>query len=181
MTAKSKWAQFYESRVNSERYDNHFKTRYAPFLQAIKDEDPNRIADVGCGIGSVSKVLQPLGMDCLLIDNDPEMLSLARLNNNQWIKPLDIIRGDIVKTSHVIQDRLCITHGVLEHFNNMDIWKAIESMPYSIHYVPLIGHGAPSFGDERLFEKEWWIYFLGPLKWGTFNEGKDLWFLIKRD
>lgn len=51
------WVDFYKDRVNST-YEDYFVDRYKPFLDKVKNfANSKGIFELGCGIGSVSKVL----------------------------------------------------------------------------------------------------------------------------
>lgn len=174
------WYDFYKDRVNSS-YQDKFEKKYKPFLDKIISLGVTNIIDMGCGIGSVSKALHKRGIECLLIDKDEDMIHLSIENNSEWITLDNILVRNLAKINYpAFENDFCITHGVLEHYQDTAIWRFIDLMPYSIHYVPLDKWITPSFGDERLLSKEHWIDLVEPKEWGTFNDEKDLWFLIDK-
>lgn len=176
---KNTWSEFYKDRVNTD-YQKYFEKNYQPFLDAILAEKPEEIIDVGCGIGSVSKYLNTKDILCAGFDQDPEMLKLT-LKNNKWIsEDFGYWVQDLFTIPNPIDDVLCITHGLLEHFNDDDIKKAIDIIPYSVHYVPLDKWSTQSFGDERLLPLDYWLELVKPEKHGLFNKGKDLWFFTDK-
>jgi len=167
----AEWKEFYMSRVNSDRYYDYFVKRYAPFLDMIRNHGSNHIFEVGCGIGTVSKVLAKDGFTYSGIDLCPNMAEYANLNTNSNM----FEQGDMFKFS---TKELSVTHGVLEHFEDELIVKSVELYPNSIHYVPLDKYVTPSFGDERLLPYQHWIELLSPTEWELFNDGHDLAFKI---
>lgn len=68
--------------------------------------------------------------------------------------------------------------GLLEHYELAQGRDLVETFRQqgitTVHYVPLVGHHRPSFGDERLLSAWEWVEALSPSQWFTFNRGKDL-------
>lgn len=161
------WAEFYKSRVNSERYFNHFNKKYKPFLEMILSTGDNFIFEAGCGIGSVSKALQEHLITSTGIDLDEEIVKLA----NENLGSDRFQQHDIFKMTTYV---LTVTHGVLEHFSDEDILKILSRYPNSVHYVPLDKYENPSYGDERLLSVEYWLELVKPVEHIIFNDGYDL-------
>jgi 2-polyprenyl-3-methyl-5-hydroxy-6-metoxy-1,4-benzoquinol methylase len=165
----SQWSRFYESRVNSS-YQEYFENKYSLLLCILSRF--NNVAEEGIGIGSISKFLSKKGIQTSGMDLCPQMLELCRINNPGIV----VQRGNIF--TDVSQNEVVVTHGVLEHFSDEDIHIILKkyktNKQKSIHYVPLIGHGKPSFGDERLMESTHWISEFKPDASIRFNQGKDL-------
>lgn len=165
MITNNSWTKFYNRDNN---YIDYFKQRYKPFLALI----PNKgiILEEGCGPGTVSKALNR--NDIIQMDIDPMILSLAKNNNKRFI-------GDLRYNSTKKVDYI-ITHGVLEHLSHVDLLKIFTSYllrtKHFIHYVPSNKYKTPSFGDERLMSKEYWMTF--NITVIEFNDGFDL-LLIK--
>jgi hypothetical protein len=71
-----------------------------------------------------------------------------------------------------------LTFSLLEHLTDDGIMHVHQwiggRVGCSLHYVSLEGHITPSFGDERLLSKQFWLDILKPFYWEVFNEGKDL-------
>lgn len=191
MKQTNNWYNFYKNRVNST-YQLYFEQKYAPFLLAIiysfREKKHNSIVELGCGIGSISKFLLYNNISCWGIDISQKMCDLANKNNtvhsnyNQNLFYPIFIKGNILSVKDPLTfnvSNLHVSHGVLEHFSDIDILRIIKSIPNSIHYVPLEGYKTPSFGDERLLPKEYWIELCNPIDYFTFNNGKDLVFKIK--
>lgn len=164
------WNQFYRERINST-YQVYFEYRYFPFLNAALHKSSGTILDAGCGIGSVSKYLKKYRKDTLGFDNCPNMVELSKENVPQG----KFIQGDLLTGPECTN--FAITHGVLEHFTDEEIKGVLERYPNSIHYVPLAGYEKPSFGDERLLPREYWVETFGLKEHETFNNGLDLYFV----
>lgn len=164
------WYKFYEKRINSS-YQEYFENRYFPFLQeTLRLAYGAEAIDAGCGIGSVSKYLSKYQVSVAGFDICPDMVELARRN----VPNKMFFENDLTTFK---SDRLVVTHGVLEHFEDDIIHQILDNNPNSIHYVPLEGYEAPSFGDERLLPKEFWLDTFKPTSHGTFNNGLDLYFV----
>lgn len=146
-------------------------------LDIIKELGANKtVIDACCGIGSISKALIDSPINVVGFDKCPMMVGLANENYGRD----KFFQGDILDTNNILSHstHLTVTHGALEHFQDDDIIKICKNMKNSIHYVPLDGYVTPSFGDERLLPKEYWVDLVNPLYYTTFNEGKDLVFLL---
>lgn len=195
------WPQFYKARVNNPLYLDKFIGNYNPLLQYIRLNHhfgkAKRFIEEGVGIGTVPKALaalDPMFNPRMYLGKElcPRMRKLAESNNlPDWF---GVIPGDITKSdvSYIGTD-LVITHGVLEHFEDDTIISILNRYVLnnvnSVHYVPLIGHSAPSFGDERLLTYHHWLglvhasigmrqaYF--NVKTTLYNESKDLVFSIE--
>lgn len=165
----SRWSQFYEKRINSS-YQEYFEDRYSLLLAVLSRY--KSVTEEGIGIGSISKYLRKKNILTSGIDQCPDMLDLCILNN----PGISVFQADIF--DYKSESDIVVTHGVLEHFEDCQIRvilnKYKSNNQKSVHYVPLIGHGTPSFGDERLLEAEYWISEFNPDASFTFNDGKDL-------
>jgi hypothetical protein len=164
------WNDFYNKRINST-YQVYFEEKYKPFLLAIAKCHPTIIKEGGCGIGSISKYFSRYGVICEGFDNDPNMVKLASLNCLKG----SFTQGDLFHPSNTGPEFL-VTHGVLEHFSDEQIKWILEKYPNSIHYVPLDKYKTPSFGDERLLSKEYWVDNFNIKDYAVFNNGHDLYF-----
>lgn len=176
-----KWAEFYESRVNDYGYIKYFKKKYEPFLRLLHQKAirGSKVAEFGCGIGTVTKILHELNpmLTHTLYDNSYDVIRLAHENligvRDVFITNLDIIQPNFIQLFDVIH-----SHGVLEHFKDKDIQRIImhqlRMSDTLIHYVPSNKYKTPSFGDERLKSPEYWMNVCRPDKVVEFNDGYDL-------
>lgn len=154
------WPEFYKDRL-TDGYHTYFKAKYAPFLMYLEANLGRINGEFGCGIGTVTKLLKK---DTIyqLIDKCPEMLELTHQNLVNNNKRVILVQHDI--TEHLPRKFSTIySHGVLEHFDELDVVKIISHQQKCsnklIHYVPSYKYVKPSFGDERLKNKEYWKQF----------------------
>lgn len=178
------WKTFYEKRINSS-YQEYFNKRYAFLINLIIGMGITSLKEEGVGIGSVMKAL-PLSIDCMGSDICDEMLDLCRRNNSHRQPVLwkeDIVTGESIDFFHEVDVQACISHGVIEHFDDETIKKIIDRQKSQfstvIHYVPSDQYEIPSFGDERLLSKEYWLNLVNPTYLYEENEGKDLYLVFK--
>lgn len=164
----SKWSQFYMNRINST-YQDYFEKKYSPLLNFLNHFKVVR--EEGIGIGSVSKYLLKNGVKCSGFDLCPDMVKLCKMNN----PTIECYVGDIFKTHERVD--IVVTHGVLEHFSDIDIKKILDRYEWnkqpSLHYVPLEGYEVPSFGDERLLSWKHWVNTFNPTSYEVVDN-KDL-------
>ena len=180
------WVDFYKARMN-DRYRQHVKTRYAPYLDAVVRAAAVNpmlaVSEYGCGAGFTGRALaERIHSNALCFwDICPQVLELARenitavrdeRNTNTYFNT-----ADIRETRPGYAGVIC-GHGVLEHFPTQDIHNILEKQRSNshvvIHYVPTDKYEKPSFGDERLLPARWWAYEFRPHHWETFNDGHDL-------
>ena len=171
----SAWSQFYKDRCN-DGYVEYVQRRYRPFLEEILRHCPTSFLEEGCGIGTISKILEILkpGGTFHLSDRDHDIMGLASQFTRFDPKLDNIILGYRAPKSVDV----AFGHGVLEHFEDFEI-QAILDRQYEIsnrvvHYVPTDLYKVPSFGDERLLPPEYWVSEFDPTHWFTFNQGHDL-------
>lgn len=69
------------ARYFTAQYKNYMQD--IPFWIKLADTYPGGVLELGCGSGRVLFQLTALGHPVTGIDNDPEMLTLAQLNNSQ--------------------------------------------------------------------------------------------------
>lgn len=172
-----KWAYFYKNRVNS-KYQSYFEKRYKPFLKAILDYTPSSIIEEGIGIGSVSKYfIHNSHIICLGYDINEQVLELAskNLDSTALLWKDNILQPESYPKTKI---DLAVTHGVLEHFSDLEILSIFErykrTKQNNIHYVPLDKYQHPSFGDERLLPYQYWLELVKPKDYLLFNDNHDL-------
>ena len=172
--SETSWASFYSDRVNNSSYLDKFYKKYQKLIDFIDKQieiNPDIIVkEEGCGIGNVSKVHYIKGKfkpkKYVFSDIDSSMLELTKINSSEMNVPMEYIRQDILIPKYYEENTLVVTHGVLEHFSDLEIEKIIENQKHknviaSCHYVPLDGYDKPSFGDERLFSASKWVSMVG--------------------
>lgn len=181
------WYEIYRERMN-EKYVQHVAYKYAPFLGEIYRTGGRAFTEIGCGAGTITRVLREMLQDTEkahdLIDSCPNMLGLAIQNNpvfNCRFRCADV-RTTLLRSTDVVH-----SHGLLEHFNDENIKMIVESAwtgaSVQIHYVPGAKYTVPSRGDERLMEPDQWEDILkrvGRTSISTFNEDHDIIIRVER-
>lgn len=180
LTQKQAWHEFYANRVG-DSYQSYFKKRYKVMIDFITfNFSKNSIViEEGIGIGSMAKALMPEGFQTYKgFDICAKVLRLCQKN----VPGLWLYQDDIVNPKLRLKHNLAITHGVLEHFSDMDISRICTRYKregvISVHYVPLDKYKEPSFGDERLLPYEHWLDLVNPIEYHLFNENHDLLFVV---
>jgi len=178
------WIAYYRDRVNDYGYFLHFMDKYAPFLDKIEELWPDRmygVAEFGCGMANTCKYLAQLRTSQFYCyDIDPDMLALAEENMRSTNYDSLFHIHDITQTLPNRRYDIVHSHGVLEHFSDMDIenifYHQTQVTDHIVHYVPTDGYETPSFGDERLMSPEKWAEILSAfdVEMETFNDGLDL-------
>lgn len=183
----SKWGQMYLSRVG-DSYPAYCRQQYRPFLDIIRSEIYDlslsqpivTVREEGCGIATITKVLaqdtDPKVVKYSVMDINEDQVESARANLRNLVQHVDIQRGNILEPQEPVS--IIHGHGVLEHFSDVQIHNILtrqcREAGIVTHYVPLIGWGHQSFGDERLLTPVHWIKTHQPCYWEIFNDGKDL-------
>ncbi len=182
----SQWREFYKGR-EGPGYKNYVRNQYKPFLDAIRkalDEAVRRetVLEVGCGLGTISHILTRhpdyrQGNTYLAIDSDLQMVLEAK----RQLAGVRVLHCDMRHHGWLKAD-IIVGHGVLEHLSDLGIYQTLEAHERSgarvaIHYVPGMGWGKPSFGDERLETFHWWMDKWEPTEGISFNGGKDYCFI----
>lgn len=206
---KQTWSSFYKDRVNNEEYFSYFCKRYNRFLLEIlfningfSTICPNLILkEEGCGIGNITKALsnvdksivnyKDLKIDKIILsDLDNDMLrlcieNLSNIYNGGYFKNVPKIfnKENIFQDKFFESDTVVVTHGVLEHFNDVDIYKILSTyndrnVLFQAHYVPTNKYTTQSFGDERLLSVEEWVSLVKPTYYIVDNNGCDLYMFI---
>lgn len=196
------WYEYYKNRVN-KRYHNHIVSKYKPFTDMIMSTNRSLQAlgklhfniELGCGIGSITKVLCELGaLNHRLYDCNPYMLELAEKNLKKFIDQYHVVteyrnittneawsnfnaweRFILTKVKDNVGIKIVHSHGVLEHFDDDEIYSTLSYWQddcIHYHYVPSHKYKEPSFGDERLLTADAWKQITG-MNVIEFNNGYD--------
>lgn len=169
---KSAWADFYRDRVDNPEYEKYFKTKYHDYLLSVQSmfHYPTKV-ELGCGTALTTKLCNYSGV--FGIDADIEMLKFAKINAPTIIP----IKMNLVRFRPDHQMAI-YSHGVLEHFSDIQIRALIAKCKRTncrmVHYVPTIKYALPSFGDERLLSKDYWVNLTRPTGYIESNDGLDL-------
>jgi trans-aconitate methyltransferase len=197
LLTKPTWYDFYKARMN-DQYREHVASRYEPFIERVAHQAMRGrfVMEAGCGAANVSRVVQnriARSRFQVLVDNDPDVLSLAHQNMvTTGAENFVLVRHDILQPSSPSCQEfadwfqpgmygLVYSHGVLEHFGDHEIRLAIQRQMELLepggkllHYVPSAKYEKPSFGDERLMTPDQWDDICNPDCISFFNHGRDL-------
>jgi 2-polyprenyl-3-methyl-5-hydroxy-6-metoxy-1,4-benzoquinol methylase len=180
--AKQTWQDYYYKRISSYgNYENYLRVAMQnsqPFLDEIMKNRlfDGKILELGSGSAKISTILIKKGLEAFALDNDYEILEMAKKYAKEVDVDLSIIKGDIFNLNFP-KDNFSLTfnRGVLEHFSDEKIIEAINVAltisPQFIFSVPTkniktpdmvknlnIGEG---FGDERYLDVTYWEELIG--------------------
>lgn len=181
------WYEIYRERMN-QQYRDHVAVKYGPFLKALHEVPGRVITEVGCGAGNITRILREMrNIETWyhLTDSCPKMLGLAVENNPVFNCNFSV--ADIRRSIPAECD-LVHSHGLLEHFDDLDIIHIVHNLmtaaPIQMHYVPGAKYETPSRGDERLLEPDHWKHILKrfgrKVSVSTFNNELDIILRIER-
>lgn len=166
------WAEFYRDRVNNKGYEEYFTKKYAEYLSSVAclGPYPTKI-ELGCGTALTTKLSGFQGV--IGIDSNVTMLKYAKINAPTIVP----IKMDLL-TFKPVHHMAVYSHGVLEHFTDMQIRALIAKCKRAncrmVHYVPTDKYEHPSFGDERLLSVAHWLKLTRPAGHIVSKDGKDL-------
>lgn len=157
-----KWDEFYKP-FHKEDYEQHIEA-WKGFCHRVAKFAPKRakILEIGSGTGMMSIYLSKMGFYTIGFDNNSEMVRRAKnlvleVGGKARFAWHDLFNLDLkmVGTYHVV-----FSQGLLEHFTDVEIRKALEIQfkiaPIVIFSVPLDKFGHQSKGDERLLSDSFW-------------------------
>lgn len=174
------WYEFYKDRVNTD-YQTYFEKRYKPMIDTLLFMKGDVIREEGIGIGSITKALIYSGSSKAIygFDYSEKMLELCMENTYNGVM---LYEDNILEPKQIIHYDIACTHGVLEHFDDIQIQTIIARYNYDkksfIHYVPTDKYLCGTFGDERLLSLKYWLNLVKPTDYILFNDNYDL-LLIK--
>lgn len=160
------WGDFYAGEVDLSTYFTTL-SHHAPFMEAILAAEPRRTVEAGCGTAVKSSFLALTGVDAVAVDNDPQVLEVARRAAARWPAQPRFVEHDIFKLTELeLEADVVFSQGVLEHFEDEQIVSlARESLavaPRFIFSVPSRWYGHRDFGNERLMDAPAWGAILEP-------------------
>ncbi len=161
------WGKYFRERsLTLERFVGDTWC-HKPFLNEIvsvgnKDKE---MLEIGCGNGTHSIFLSLLGYKVISIDNDEEVLNIARQNNSSFDGRVPYKEANAYNlpfgNSHFA---VCFSQGFFEHFDDPDIKILLkEQLRVSnvvVFSVPTFYYPDQEFGDERLISREDWLKIL---------------------
>lgn len=166
---ESKWQSLYQKEIKDSGgiklfFEKKIKEK-KPLLERIIKIMPagGRILEAGCGTAVLSIYLSNLNFQVTSLDNDENMLQLARTIADMFPKKPEFIKKDLFNLDY--PDNwfdLSFSHGVLEHFTENDLIKIINNQ---LKIAKILIFSVPTnyfkqtdkiYGDEHLLKiKEW--------------------------
>lgn len=125
-----------------------------------------KILEAGCGTSSISVFLSKIGYNLVCVDNNSDMLELAKTINGRCRAQVHYTLGDIKCLNYRDKEfGLVFSHGVLEHFNDKEKVKIIDEglrlADIYIISIPTIWDISNNLlGDEILWTINRWKKFL---------------------
>ena len=154
------WGEFYAAGVDLSAFFGTL-SHHAPFIDAILAERPARTLEAGCGTAVMSSFLAMAGVETVAVDNDPDVLTVARTSAARWPASPRFIDHDIFKLDTLgLEADIVFSQGVLEHFSDADIValcrQSLAVAPRFVFSVPSRWYGVRDFGNERLMDAPEW-------------------------
>ncbi len=127
----------------------------------------SRILEVGAGTAAISVLLARKGFDVTALDSDSEIVSIARDCFRQCHVSGNIIEGSVSSLSKIFAPRkfdYSISHGLMEHYSNNEIYKLLEQQFHVASKVIFIVPMSPmnekyrnrGIGNERYLTTDAW-------------------------
>lgn len=147
----------------------------APFVNVVKKciKHGGRILEAGCGLGRTAISLSLNGFKVTAIDNDKDVLKIAKINCFNYGKSVKLWLLDIFELGKHFRSKQfdVVTHGgVLEHFSDNQIKLLLDEQlkvaPIIIFSVPIkskrnnIYFKHDQMGHRHLWTKSQWIDFI---------------------
>lgn len=156
------WHSYYHELSISEYLSNLYGQR--DFLVKVVDETPagGTVLEVGTGTGSMSIWLSQLGLRVTALDQDTQVLALAKTHNRKFGGQVSEWKeGDAFHLPFPDASFDTVFHqGLLEHFNNDEIKLLLEEQlrvaSKVIFSVPNNLYPTKDYGNERLMSARSW-------------------------
>lgn len=166
---ESKWQKLYQQEIENyggiKAFVSHKIKEKVVLVKYIKKFTPRngKIIEAGCGTGVISTYLSNLKFETTALDNDENMLSLAKEMAKTFPQKPTFIQKDLLSLNLAEnQFDLCFSHGVLEHFSDLEIVQILKNQ---LRIAKIIIFSVPSnyfkeadkiYGDERFLDIKKW-------------------------
>jgi len=170
METKRSWADFYQGICRNRAILEGNILEHAPQLEEIARflRVGYRVLEVGSGTGVMGWPFAQAGVKVTSLDNDPEIIEMAKVNARLLGANIEFVLGDAFNLP--FGDgvfNVVFSGGFFEHFEDGDIVKLVREQQRVGEVVniavPLLGNKSPSFGDERWLTREYWERVFEPL------------------
>ncbi|MCK4795634.1 MAG: radical SAM protein [Desulfobacteraceae bacterium] len=165
------WADFYRECCENERLLIGNIKHHVPFIIEVGRwcKPGHKVLEIGSGTGVMGWPIAQADVKILSIDNDPEIIEMARKNAKLVGADIEYRAGDIreLKFDDNSFD-VVYTEGLLEHFSDKEIRVLIKDQlrigKVVVAGMPLKGCTDTAFGDERFLTTEDWDKILRQFK-----------------
>lgn len=158
------WHEYYQE-MGADEYIRNL-AGHREFLAEIDSYKKGaKILEVGTGTGTMSVFLSCLGHEVTAIDNDPQVLDLARRHNEKFSGRVSFVEADAFSLPFEEATFDIIFHqGFFEHFSDEEIYRLTEEQLRVAKrlYVSIPNNTYPrlDFGNERLMSAREWSTIL---------------------
>ena len=163
------WAEFYKGVCGNRAVLEGNILEHAPLLQEIGQflRVGYRVLEVGSGTGVMGWPLAQAGVKVVSLDNDAEILRMARVNARLLGADIEYVEGDAFKLPFGPQEfNVVFSEGLLEHYEDDQIAALVEEQrrvgEVVVVSVPLKGCPDPAEGSERWLTRQKWEELLRP-------------------
>lgn len=168
------WLQIYNAEISKKGgllpfiLNKERRSSGALIRRIIKKLPPkSRILEIGTGTGAIGALLSKYGFSVTGIDIDNEMVTIAKRSFALFGDPEKVFLLDaknIVDRFGYESFDCVITHGMLEHYSDDDIFIHLENQlkisPLAICVIPMEAmtdfYKSRGFGDERYLPTSYW-------------------------
>ena len=169
------WAEMYLSKIAKAGSLNEYLQKKegrsgGSLIRHIRQKfkPGSRILEVGTGTGAIGALLTKYGFDVVSIDNNQEMIDIAKkffgiFNRSDNVVLVDA--KDVIDKFGENSFDCVVSHGMLEHYSDNEILKFLRFQlavaPIVIFVVPTgsmsADYRARGFGDERYLPTRYWV------------------------
>ena len=169
------WGEFYKNTyLNKELLEGNI-CNHVPFIKEIARyvRVGDKVLEIGTGTGLIGYPLSQGGIKVTSIDNDLEILRMARDNALLYDANIEYLEADAFKLPFKeLEFKVSFSLGLLEHFTDEQIGQLIKEHQRVADVVvvgmPLKGNTGKAYGNERYLTMEEWVKILQPMgaHWG---------------
>jgi SAM-dependent methyltransferase len=161
------WGAFYAAGADLSGFFSSLHY-HEPLIRELLAGPHATALEAGSGPGVMSAFLAMAGVRAIAVDNDPEVLKVARESAARWPVQPEFVEADIFHLDQL--DRtvdVVFSQGVLEHFGDDEIHEIVRQSlaiaPRLVFSVPSKFYGVQDFGNERLMLASDWERILSGL------------------